>query len=46
MVLAIAATVTGLTILAWSADRFILGAAAVARYLGMAPLLVGMVIRH
>lgn len=44
MILAIAATAVGLTILAWSADRFILGAAAVARYLGMAPLLVGMVV--
>lgn len=44
MILAIAATAVGLTILAWSADRFILGASAVARYLGMAPLLVGMVV--
>jgi cation:H+ antiporter len=44
MLLAIVATVVGLAILAWSADRFVLGAAAVARYLGMAPLLVGMLV--
>ena len=39
--LAIAA---GLVLLVWSADRFIDGAAALARYLGMPPLLIGMVI--
>jgi len=40
----IAATLAGLAALAWSADRFVDGAAAVARYLGMAPLLVGMLV--
>jgi len=40
----IAATLVGLAALAWSADRFVDGAAAVARYLGMAPLLVGMLV--
>jgi len=44
MVWAIVATVSGLAILAWSADKFILGAAAVARFLGMAPLLIGMLV--
>jgi len=44
MVLAIIATVSGLAILAWSADKFVLGAAAVARFLGMAPLLIGMIV--
>lgn len=44
MLLAIAATVLGLGVLAWSADRFVDGASAVARYLGMPSLLVGMVI--
>lgn len=44
MLLAIAATVLGLAVLAWSADRFVDGASAVARYLGMPSLLVGMVI--
>lgn len=44
MLIAIAATVVGLGALAWSADRFVDGAAATARYLGMAPLLVGMLV--
>jgi cation:H+ antiporter len=34
----------GLALLVWSADRFIEGAAATARYFGMPPLLIGMVI--
>jgi len=42
--LAILATVVGLAALAWSADRFVDGAAAVARYLGMPSLLVGMLV--
>lgn len=44
MLIDIIATLVGLAALAWSADRFVDGAAAVARYLGMAPLLVGMLI--
>lgn len=44
MLLAILATVAGVIALAWSADRFVEGASAVARYLGMAPLLVGMIV--
>lgn len=44
MILAILATVVGLAILAWSADKFVLGAAAVARYLGIAPLIIGMLV--
>ncbi len=44
MLIAILATLAGLAALAWSADRFVGGAAAVARYLGMAPLLVGMLV--
>ncbi len=44
MLIAVAATLAGLAVLAWSADRFVDGAAAVARYLGMAPLLVGMLV--
>lgn len=44
MLIAIAAALVGLSALAWSADRFVEGAAAVARYLGMAPLLVGMLV--
>src|SRR5690554_1889540 len=44
MTLAIVATLAGLVVLAWSADKFVVGAAVVARVLGMAPLLVGMFI--
>ena len=38
------ALVCGLILLVWSADRFIVGAAATARYAGMPPLLIGMVV--
>ena len=38
------ALVCGLILLVWSADRFIAGAAATARYAGMPPLLIGMVV--
>jgi cation:H+ antiporter len=38
------AVVGGLVMLVWSADRFVEGSAAVARYAGMPPLLIGMVI--
>lgn len=44
MTLAILATLGGLGILAWSADRFVYAAAAVARYLGIAPLIIGMLV--
>lgn len=44
MLMPIAAIVLGLAILVWSADRFVDGASAVARYAGMPPLLIGMVI--
>ncbi|QZN91651.1 calcium/sodium antiporter [Idiomarina abyssalis] len=44
MTLSIVAVVLGLAVLVWSADRFVEGAAAVARHLGMAPLVIGMVI--
>lgn len=40
----IAALVTGLALLVWSADRFIAGAAATARNFGMSPMLIGMTI--
>ncbi len=42
--LAMTGVVCGLALLVWSADRFIEGAASVARHFGMAPLLIGMVI--
>jgi len=44
MTLALSAVVLGLALLVWSADRFIEGSASAARYFGMPPLLVGMVI--
>ena len=44
MVIAALAVVLGLVVLAWSADRFVAGAAALARQLNIAPLLVGLTI--
>tara|TARA_B100000609_G_scaffold199685_1_gene206489 strand:- start:26799 stop:27764 length:966 start_codon:yes stop_codon:yes gene_type:complete len=35
---------SGLVLLVWSADKFVDGASSVARYYGMSPLLIGMVI--
>lgn len=44
MLLASLAIIVGLVILVWSADKFVLGAAATASQLGMSPLLIGMTI--
>lgn len=44
MLLSLAAVAVGLAILVWSADRFILGSAGLARAAGISPLVVGMVI--
>ncbi len=44
MTLAILALVLGILVLVWSADRFVVGAAATAHHLGMKPLLVGMLV--
>ncbi|WP_119393824.1 calcium/sodium antiporter [Salinibius halmophilus] len=44
MLLAIAAVIVGLVILVWSADKFVEGAAAVAKHLGMPILLIGVII--
>lgn len=44
MALAFVALIAGLALLVWSADKFVDGAAATARYAGMPPLLIGMVI--
>ena len=44
MLLAIAAIIVGLLLLIWSADRFVVGAAATARHFGMPHLLIGIVI--
>ena len=42
--LAVLAILGGLALLVWSADRFVAGASVTARYAGMPPLLIGMVI--
>lgn len=39
-----AAILLGLVLLVWSADKFVDGAATSARYFGLSPLLIGMVI--
>jgi len=44
MLLASLAILAGLILLVWSADRFIEGAAAIAKHMGMPSLLIGMVI--
>ncbi len=44
MLLDVIYVVVGLAVLVWSADKFIDGAAATASYLGMSPLMVGMLI--
>ena len=44
MLWAFLAIAFGLLLLVWSADRFVEGTAAAARFLGMSPLLIGMVI--
>ena len=44
MWLPVLAVVAGLAVLVWSADKFIDGAAAVARHFALPPLLIGVVI--
>ncbi len=44
LTLAVIAVIGGFALLVWSADRFVEGASVTARYAGMPPLLIGMVI--
>lgn len=44
MILPVVAVIIGLTILVWSADKFVDGAVGIARFCGMSTLLIGMVI--
>ncbi|MGR2737189.1 calcium/sodium antiporter [Billgrantia sp. Q4P2] len=44
MLLPVMAVVAGLVLLVWSAERFVDGAAATSRRLGVSPLLVGMLV--
>lgn len=44
MMLYVAALIAGFVMLTWGADRFVIGAAAVARNLGVSPLIIGLTI--
>jgi len=44
MLLNIVAIVVGFALLVWGADRFVMGAAAIARNLGLSPMLIGLTI--
>ncbi len=44
MALSVVLIIVGLALLVWSADRFVEGAAAIANFAGMSPLLIGMII--
>lgn len=44
MLLFISAVIAGFALLAWSADRFVLGSSAIAHNLGIPPLIVGLTI--
>lgn len=44
MLLAYVAVLVGLVLLIWSAEKFIDGAAATSRWLGLSPLLIGMLV--
>jgi len=44
MILAVLSLLFGLVLLVWSSDRFVDGAVAAARYGGMPPLLIGMLV--
>jgi len=44
MLMAWLAIIAGFALLMWSAERFVLGASALARNLGVAPLIIGMVV--
>ena len=44
LILPCIALVAGLLLLVWSADKFVDGASATAKFLGMSPLLIGMVV--
>ncbi len=44
MFASIVAVIVGFALLVWAADRFVLGAAATARNLGLSPLIIGMTV--
>ncbi|MFQ5356071.1 MAG: calcium/sodium antiporter [Mariprofundaceae bacterium] len=44
MTLSILAVITGLIVLIWGADRFVIGAAAISRNLGISPMIIGLTV--
>ena len=44
MLIALAAIIAGFLVLLWSADQFVAGAAAIARNLGLSPVIIGLTI--
>lgn len=44
MLITLSALIIGMLVLIWSADKFVDGAAGLARHMGLSPLLVGMLI--
>ncbi|VAX05481.1 Inner membrane protein YrbG, predicted calcium/sodium:proton antiporter [hydrothermal vent metagenome] len=44
MLLNVAAILIGFAVLVWGADRFIMGAAALARNLGLSPMIIGLTV--
>jgi cation:H+ antiporter len=44
LILSIVAVLGGFAVLVWAADRFVVGAAALARNLGVSPLIIGLTI--
>ncbi|MFQ6023586.1 MAG: calcium/sodium antiporter [Acidiferrobacterales bacterium] len=44
MLLPVLGVVTGFTLLVWAADRFVIGAAATSRNLGVSPLIIGLTV--
>ncbi len=44
LLLPVAAVIGGFAVLVWGADRFVIGAAATARNLGVSPLIIGLTI--
>jgi len=44
MLYAVLAVIGGFVLLVWSAERFVLGASATARNLGISPLIIGLTI--
>ena len=44
MILQVAIFLAGLAVLSWSADKFVYGASALARNIGISPMMIGLTI--